>query len=91
MEVPHEDYKEPDKVAAIPGWLGDKGYQVYAPIDWEPLGKDKKLYKNVLYGFENYFKPMQKIMHSWYQLGNVYNSQCKDQTDFMKMNQDSKN
>ena len=31
MEGPYEDYKEPDKVAAILGWLGDKGHQVYAP------------------------------------------------------------
>ena len=22
-------------------------------------------------------------MHSWYQLGNIYSSQCKDQTEFM--------
>ena len=26
---------------------------------------------------------MQTIMHSWYQLGNIYSSQCKDQTEFM--------
>ena len=23
------------------------------------------------------------VMHSWYQLGNIYSSQCKDQTEFM--------
>ena len=33
MEGPYEDYKEPDKVAAILGWLGDKGHQVYASLD----------------------------------------------------------
>ena len=33
--------------------------------------------------FDSYFKPMQTIMHSWYQLGNIYSSQCKDQTEFM--------
>ena len=26
---------------------------------------------------------MQTVMHSWYQLGNIYSSQCKDQTEFM--------
>ena len=26
---------------------------------------------------------MQTIMHLWYQLGNIYSSQCKDQTEFM--------
>ena len=42
MEGPYEDYKEPDKIAAILGWLGDKGHQVYASLDWTALGKDKK-------------------------------------------------
>ena len=83
MEGPYEDYKEPDKVAAILGWLGDKGHQIYASLDWVALGKNKKLYKDVLQAFESYFKPMQTIMHSWYQLGNIYSSQCKDQTEFM--------
>ena len=83
MEGPYEDYKEPDKVAAILGWLGDKGHQVYASLDRTVLGKDKKKYKDVLDAFDSYFKPMQTIMHSWYQLGNIYSSQCKDQTEFM--------
>ena len=38
MEGPYEDYKEPDNVAAILGWLGDKGHQVYASLDWASLG-----------------------------------------------------
>ena len=49
MEGPYEDYKEPDKVAVILGWLGNKGHQVYASIDWTTLGKDQKLYKDVLF------------------------------------------
>ena len=83
MEGPYEDYKEPDKVAAILRWLGDKGHQVYASLDWTALGKNKKLYQDVLEAFDSYFKPIQTIMHSWYQLGNIYSSQCKDQTEFM--------
>ena len=83
MEGPYEDYKEPDKVAAILGWLGDKGHQVYASLDWTALGKDKKKYQDVLDAFDSYFKPMQTIMHTWYLLGNIYSSQCKDQTEFM--------
>ena len=83
MEGQYEDYKEPDKVAAILGWLGDKGHQVYASLDWEALGKDKKKYQDVLDAFDSYIKPMQTIMHSWYQLGNIYSSLCKDQTEFM--------
>ena len=82
-EGPYEDYKEPDKVAAILGWLGDKGHQVYASLDWVALGKDKKKYQDVLDAFDSYFKSMQTIMHTWYLLGNIYSSQCKDQTEFM--------
>ena len=83
MEGPYEDYKQPDKVAAILGWLSDKGHQVYASLDWVALGKDKKKYQDVLDAFDSYFKPMQTIMHTWYLLGNIYSSQCKDQTEFM--------
>ena len=28
-------------------------------------------------------KPCQTVMQSWYQLGNLYSSHCKDQTEFM--------
>ena len=42
MEGPYEDYKDPDKVAAILGWLGDKGHQIYASIDWVAMDLDKK-------------------------------------------------
>ena len=66
MEGPYEDYKEPDKVAAILGWLGDKGHQVYASLSWTALGKNGKKYQDVLDAFDCYFKPMQTIMHSWY-------------------------
>ena len=55
IEGPYEDYKEPDKVAAILGWLGDKGHQVYASLDWTALGKDKKKYQDVLDAFDSYF------------------------------------
>ena len=33
--------------------------------------------------FGDEFKPCQTVMQSWYQLGNLYSSQCKDQTEFM--------
>ena len=83
MEGPYEDYKDPDKVAAILGWLGDKVHQIYASIDWVANGLDKKKYKDILKGFVLYLQPMQTTMHTWYQLGNIYSSQCKDQTEFM--------
>ena len=66
MEGPYEDYKDPDKVAAILGWLGDKGHQIYASIDWEALDLDKKKYKDVLKAFTLYLQPSQTTMHTWY-------------------------
>ena len=76
--------QEMDKVAAILGWLGDKGFNLYEAIDWEGIGKNKQLYKEVLDAFEAHFKPCQTAMHSWYQLGSVYSNQCKNQTEFMQ-------
>ena len=72
MEGPYKKVKEFDKVAAILGWLGDKGFNLYEQIDWESIGKNKELYKDVLEAFEAHFKPCQTAMHSWYQLGSIY-------------------
>ena len=30
-----------------------------------------------------HFKPTQSVLQSWYQLGSVYSSQCKNQMEFM--------
>ena len=38
---------------------------------------------NVLFMFEKHCKPTQSVLQSWYQLGSIYSSQCKDQTEFM--------
>ena len=64
MEGPYKNVQEMDKVAAILGWLGDKGFNLYEAIDWEGIGKNKQLYKEVLDGFEAHFKPCQTAMHS---------------------------
>ena len=64
-------------------WTGDKGFQLYELIDWEMLGKDKDKWKEVLEAFQAHFKPCQTVMQSWYQLGSLYSSNCKDQTEFM--------
>ena len=84
MEGPYKSVQEMDKVAAILGWLRDKGFNLYEAIDWEGIGKSKQLYKEVLDAFEAHFKPCQTAMHSWYQLGSVYSNQCKNQTEFMQ-------
>ena len=51
MEGPYKSVQEMDKVAAILGWLGDKGFNLYEAIDWDGIGKDKQLYKEVLDAF----------------------------------------
>ena len=76
MEGPYKNVDEMDKVAAMLGWLGDKGFQLYDSIDWEAIEKDKSKYKDVLQSFELHFRPCQTELHSWYQLGSVYS---KDQ------------
>ena len=32
---------------------------------------------------KKHFKPKQSVPQSWYQLGSIYSSHCKDQTDVM--------
>ena len=44
---------------------------------------NKKAWKDILEAFEGHFKPCQTVMQSWYQLGSLYSSNCKDQTKFM--------
>ena len=84
MEGPYRKVQEFDKVAAILGWLGDKGFNLYEQIDWVGIGKNKEVYKDVLEAFEAHFKPCQTAMHSWYQLGSIYSNQCKNQSEFMQ-------
>ena len=62
---------------------GDKGFQLYKNIDWERTGYDKHKWEDVVKAFGEEFKPCQTVMQSWYQLGNLYSSHCKDQTEFM--------
>ena len=52
-------------------------------LDWERTGYDKNKWEDVVKAFGEEFKPCQTVMQSWYQLGNLYSSHCKDQTEFM--------
>ena len=83
LDGPYQKYEDNVKVAALLSWTGDKGFKLYASIDWTTLGKDKNKWKDVLEAFEAHFKPCQTVMQSWYQLGSLYSSNCKDQTEFM--------
>ena len=52
-------------------------------LNYDAEGKDKSKIDDVLFMFEKHFKPTQSVLQLWYQLGSIYSSQCKDQTEFM--------
>ena len=80
---PYAKYDDPSKISAFLSWTGDKGFQLYKNLDWERSGYDKSKWEDVVKAFGEEFKPCQTVMQSWYQLGNLYSSHCKDQTEFM--------
>ena len=80
---PYAKYDDPSKISAFLSWTGDKSFQLYKNKDWERTGYDKDKWENVVKAFGEEFKPCQTVMQSWYQLGNLYSSHCKDQTEFM--------
>ena len=80
---PYAKYDDPSKISAFLSWTGDKGFQLYKNIDWERTGYNKDRWEDVVKAFGEEFKPCQTVMQSWYQLGNLYSSHCKDQTEFM--------
>ena len=80
---PYAKYDDPSKISAFLSWTGDKGFQLYKNINWERTGYNKDRWEDVVKAFGEEFKPCQTVMQSWYQLGNLYSSHCKDQTEFM--------
>ena len=81
LEGPYKKYNEEIKVAALLSWTGDKGFKLYHTVDWGD--KDKNKWEDILTTFKAHFKPCQTVMQSWYQLGSLYSSNCKDQSEFM--------
>ena len=81
LEGPYKKYDEQIKVAALLSWTGDKGFKLYHTVDWGD--KDKNKWEDILTTFKAHFKPCQTVMQSWYQLGSLYSSNCKDQSEFM--------
>ena len=81
LDGPYQKYNEQIKVAALLSWTGDKGFKLYHTIDWGDKGKNK--WEDILTTFKAHFKPCQTVMQSWYQLGSLYSSNCKDQSEFM--------
>ena len=68
-------------MATLLSWMGDKGFHLYDSIDWGT--HNKEVWTDILKAFERHFKPCQTVVQSWYQLGSLYSSNCKDQTEFM--------
>ena len=71
-----------DKVGALLNWLSPKSYGVYDELGFG-TGKSKTNVQHILDAFETYFKLMQSLFQSWYQLGGQYSSSFKSQTNFM--------
>ena len=78
----YKSCQEQDKVGSLLNWLGPKSYGVYDKLEFG-AGKSKSNVQHVLEAFEAYFKPMQSLFQSWYQLGEQYSSSFKSQMDFM--------
>ena len=76
-------HSEPVCIAAVLNWLGLKSYQVFNNLNFKAEGKDKTKISDDLLMFEKHFKPTQYVLQLWYQLGSIYSSQRKDQTEFM--------
>ena len=70
------------KVSIFLNLLGDHSYELINTIDFPPT-KSKTVLKDVIEQFDLYFKPSQSTFQSWYELGFLYSSQFKIQSDFL--------
>ena len=73
---PYKDLHSLMKVSIFLNWLGDHS------SDFPPT-KNKTVLKDVIEQFDLYFKPSQSTFQSWYELGSLYSSQFKNQSDFL--------
>ena len=82
VHSPYKDLHASIKVSIFLNWLGDRSYELINPIEF-PLTKSKSVLKDVIEQFDLYFKPSQSTFQSWYELGFLYSSQFKNQSDFL--------
>ena len=80
---PFSKHSEPAGIVAVLNCLGLKSYQVFNNLNYDAEGKDTSESSDVMFMFEKHFKLTQSVLQSWHQLGSIYSSQCKDQTEFM--------
>ena len=79
---PYKDLHASMKVSIFLNWLGDRSYELINTIEFPPT-KSKSVLKDVIEQFDLYFKPSQSTFQSWYELGSLYSSQFKNQSDFL--------
>ena len=79
---PYKDLHASMKVSIFLNWLGDRSYELINTIEF-PLTKSKSILKDVIEQFDLYFKPSQSTFQLWYELGSLYSSQFKNQSDFL--------
>ena len=82
IDRPYSMHTEPAPTSVVLNWMGPHSYQIFNNFIF-PEGRDKKRVINVLEVLGGHFKPTQSVLQSWYQLGSVYSSQCKDQPEFL--------
>ena len=80
---PFSKHTEAAHVTTILNWLGPESYQLFNNLYFEAERNEKNKVDHVLFMFEKCFKPTQSVLQSWYLLGSIHSSQCKDQTEFM--------
>ena len=79
---PYKDLHALMKVSIFLNWLDDRSYELINTIEFPPT-KSKPVLKDVIEQFDLYFKPSQSTFQSWYELGSLYSSQFKNQSDFL--------
>ena len=79
---PYKDLHASMKVLIFLNWLGDHSYELINTIEF-PLTNSRSVLKDVIEQFDLYFKPSQSTFQSWYELGSLYSSQFKNQSDFL--------
>ena len=82
IDGPYSVHTEPAHIAVVFNWMGPHSYQIFNNLTFLE-DKDKEKLIDALEVFGGHFKPAQSVLQSWYQLGSVYSSQCKDQTEFL--------
>ena len=84
IDGPYSRHTEPAHKAAVLNWMGPHSYQIFNNLTFLE-DRDKT---ELTEGLGGHIKPTQSVLQSWYQLGSVYSSQCKDQMECLNKPKD---